>query len=51
MNALLGRWIGSFSAVFLVGVSVPVWYNPFVTAEEVLTTWLRRIEQKTERRR
>ncbi|SEH51910.1 hypothetical protein SAMN05192561_10471 [Halopenitus malekzadehii] len=43
--------IGQTPTVFLVGVSVPVWYNLFVTAEEVLTTWLRRIERTTERRR
>ncbi|QHS17548.1 hypothetical protein [Halopenitus persicus] len=43
--------LGETLTLFLVGIAVPVWYNLFVTAEEVLSEGLRRIERKAERRR
>ncbi|WP_096389714.1 hypothetical protein [Halopenitus persicus] len=50
-HVLIRAELGETLTVFLVGISVPVWYNLFVTAEEVLSEGLRRIERKAERRR
>jgi hypothetical protein len=50
-HLLIRAELGETLTVFLVGVVVPVWYNLFVTVEEVLSAGLRRVERKAERRR